>query len=149
MDAGDAVLAPRMKAVCRRAFAIHTRRDTLTASTLSQSRGALQRRVTRCLARQPPNPHGRRLQKRDAKIQEHLFLLLDDVAIPPTHNASEQAIRMRTIFRKVPNGFRSEWGRDLVAAVRSLVHTGQRQGLSAVQAIQKALAPRVSCFEPG
>jgi transposase len=149
MDAGDAVLAPRMKAVFLRALAIHKRRDTLTASTLYQYRGDLQRRVTRCLALQPPNPHGRRLQKRYAKIQDHLFLFLDDVAIPPTNNASEQAIRMSTIFRKVTNGFRSEWGRDLFAAVRSIVNTGQRQGLSAFQAIQKALAPRVSFFEPG
>jgi transposase len=149
MDAGDAVLAPRMKAVFLRACAIHKRRDTLTASTLYQYRCDLQRRVTRCLALQPPNPHGRRLQKRYAKIQDHLFLFLDDVAIPPTNNASEQAIRMSTIFRKVTNGFRSEWGRDLFAAVRSIVNTGQRQGLSAYQAIQKALAPRVSLFEPG
>jgi transposase len=149
IDAGDAVLAPRMKAVFLRAFAIHKRRDTLTASTRYQYRCDLQRRVTRCLALQPPNPHGRRLQKRYAKIQDHLFLFLDDVAIPPTNNASEQAIRMSTIFRKVTNGFRSEWGRDLFAAVRSIVNTGQRQGLSAYQAIQKALAPRVSFFEPG
>jgi transposase len=149
MDAGDAVLAPRMKAVFLRAFAIHKRRDTLTASTLYQYRCDLQRRITRCLALQPPNPHGRRLQKRYAKIQDHLFLFLDDVTIPPTNNASEQAIRMSTVFRKVTNGFRSEWGRDLFAVVRSIVNTGQRQGLSAYQAIQKALAPRVSFFEPG
>jgi transposase len=33
----------------------------------------------------------------------------------------EQAIRMSVIFRRVTNGFRSEWGRDLFAAVRSVV----------------------------
>ena len=47
-------------------------------------------------------------------------------------------MRMSTVFRKVTNGFRSEWGRDLFAAVRSVVNTGKRQGLSAYQAIQKA-----------
>ena len=149
IDAGDAVLAPRMKAVFLRAFAIHKRRDTLAASTLYQYRCDLHRRVTRCLALQPPNPHGRRLQKRYAKIQDHLFLFLEDATIPPTNNSSEQAIRMSTVFRKVTNGFRSEWGRDLFAAVRSIVNTGKRQGLSAYQAIQKALSPRVSLFEPG
>jgi hypothetical protein len=35
------------------------------------------------LALQPTNPHGRRLQKRYAKIQENLFLFLDDATIPP------------------------------------------------------------------
>ena len=90
---------------------------------------------------QPTNPHGRRLQKRDAKIRDHLFLFLDDASVPPTNNSSEHAIRLSTVFRKVTNGFRSEWGRDLFAAVRSVVNTGKRQGLSAYQAIQKALAP--------
>jgi transposase len=76
-------------------------------------------------------------------------LLLEDAAIPPTNNASEPAIRMSTVFRKVTNGFRSQWGRDLFAAVRSVVNTGQRHGLSAYQAIQKALSPLDSFFEPG
>jgi transposase len=149
LEAGDTVCAPRMKAVFLRAFAIHKRRDTLAASTLYQYRCDLQRRVSRCLALQSANPHGRRLQKRDAKIQDSLFVFLEDAAIPPTNNSSEQAIRMSTVFRKVTNGFRSEWGRDLFAAVRSVVNTGKRQGLSAYQAIQKALAPIGSLFEPG
>jgi transposase len=149
LEAGDTVFAPRMKAVLLRAFAIHKRRDTLATSPLYQYRCDLQRRVSRGLALQPATPHGRRLQKRYAKIQDSLFLFLDDATIPPTNNASEQAIRMSTIFRKVTNGFRSEWGRDLFAAVRSVVNTGKRQGLSAYQAIQKALAPIGSLFEPG
>jgi transposase len=77
-----------------------------------------------------------------------LFLFLDDAAIPPTNNASEQAIRMSTVFRKVTNGFRSAWGRALFAAVRSVVNTGTRQGLSAYQAIHKAFSPLGSLFEP-
>lgn len=64
LEAGDTVFAPRMKAVLLRALAIHKRRDTLAASTLYQYRGDLQRRIDRCLASQPTNPHGRRLQKR-------------------------------------------------------------------------------------
>jgi transposase len=138
-----------MKAVLLRAFAMHHRRDTLAASTLYQYRGDLQRRVDRCLASQPTNRQGRRLQKRYAKIRDHWFLFLEDVAIPPTNNSSEQAIRMSTVLRKVTNGLRSDWGRDLFAAVRSVVNTGKRHGLSAYQAIQKALSPISSLFEPG
>jgi transposase len=149
LEAGDTVFAPRMQRVLLRAFAIHKRRDTIAASTLYQYRCDLKRRVNRCLALQPTNPHGQRLQKRYAKIQEHLFLFLADASIPPTNNASEQAIRMSTVFRKVTNGFRSDWGRDLFAAVRSVVNTGKRHGLAAFQAIQKALSPRGSLFEPG
>ena len=149
LEAGDTMFAPRMQAVLLQAFAIHKCRDTLAASTLYQSRGDLQRRVNRGLALQPTTPHGRRRQQRYAKIQDHLCLFLDDAAIPPTNNSSEQAIRMSTVFRKVTNGFRSDWGRDLFAAVRSVVNTGKRQGLSAYQAIRKALSPLSSLFEPG
>jgi transposase len=77
-----------------------------------------------------------------------LFLFLDDPTIPPTHNSSEHAIRMSTVLRKVTKGFRSDWGRDLFAAVRSIVNTGQRHGLSAFQAIQKALSSASSLFDP-
>jgi hypothetical protein len=42
-----------------------------------------------------------------------------------------------------------DWGRDLFAAVRSVVNTGKRHGLSAFQAIQRALSPVGSLFDPG
>jgi transposase len=48
LEAGDTVFAPRMKRILLRAFAIHKRRDTLAASTLSQYRCDLRRRVARC-----------------------------------------------------------------------------------------------------
>jgi transposase len=81
-EAGDTVFAPRMKAVLLRSCTMHTRRDTLATSTLYRYRCDLQRRVDRCLASQPTNVHGRRLQQRDAKIQANGFLLLDDASIP-------------------------------------------------------------------
>jgi transposase len=101
------------------------------------------------LTLEPDHRHGRRLKKRYTKIKGPRFVFLRDAAVPPTNNSSEQAIRMSTIFRKVTNGFRSDWGRDLFAAVRSVVNTGKRQGLSAYQAIQKALSPLSSFFAPG
>ena len=61
--------------------------------------------------------------------------------MPPTHTSSVQAIRMSTVFRNVTNGLRSDWGPDLFAAVRSVVNTGKRRGLSAFQAIQKRFLP--------
>jgi transposase len=79
-------------------------------------------------------------------VRDNLFLFLEDTTIPPTNNASEQALRWSVIFRKITNGFRSEWGRDLFADVRSIVNTGKRQGLSAFQAILTALNPLESLF---
>jgi transposase len=49
----------------------------------------------------------------------------------------------------VTNGFRSDWGRDLFANVRSVVNTGKRQGLSAFKSIMAALNPLGSLFSLG
>ena len=57
--------------------------------------------------------------------------------------------RWSVIFRKVTNGFRSDWGRDLFAAVRSIVNTGKRQGFSAFESILIALNPLKSLFPLG
>ncbi|MDM8562002.1 transposase [Candidatus Marithioploca araucensis] len=114
----------------------------------NQYRCDLKRRLSKCLDIQPTHKDGIRLKKRYTKIQDSLFLFLENASVPPTNNSSEQAIRMSTIFRKVTNGFRSDWGKDLFANVRSVVNTGKRQGLSAFQSISKALSPLVSFFTP-
>ncbi len=59
--------------------------------------------------------------------------------VPSTNNGSERDIRPSTIFRQVTSGFRSRWGGDLYAGVRSTLNKGRRQGLSALQAIQAAI----------
>lgn len=148
IDAGDTVFAPLMKALFKRALAIHHRRDELADSTRYQYRLEIKRRLRKLLDLAPDQDDGRRLKKRYDNLRDNLFLFLEDATIPPTNNASEQAIRMSTLFRKVTNGFRSDWGKDLFAAVRSVVNTGKRQGLSALQSIQAAISGR-SLFQPG
>jgi transposase len=140
IDAGDTIFAPRMKAILLRAFVIHKRRDHLADSTHYQYRCDLNRRLQAALALSPTNPHGIRLHKRYAQLTDHLFLFLKDASIPPTNNQSERALRPSKIFRKVTNGFRSVWGRDLFASIRSVVNTGQRHGLNAFESITKTLS---------
>jgi transposase len=65
---------------------------------------------------------------------------MTDRDVPPTNNGSERAIRPSTTFRKVTGGSRADWGADFYAKVRSVLNTGRRQGLSAFQAIQSAIA---------
>lgn len=148
IDAGDTVFAPVMKRLLLRALSIHKRRESLAPSTLYQYRLDIRRRLRQHLKLQPDQADGIRLRNRYDEIQDHLFVFLDDGTVPPTNNSSEQAIRMSTVFRKVTHGFRSEWGRDLFAAVRSVINTGKRQGLSALKAIQTALSPGLSLFQP-
>ena len=77
--------------------------------------------------------------KRYQKIRTHLLHFLDDETVPPTNNSSEQALRWSVVFRKVTHGFRSNWGAELFAQVRSIVNTERRQGISAFDAIFRAL----------
>jgi transposase len=104
LEAGDTLCAPRMKARLLRAFAMHQRRDTLAASTRYQYRGDLQRRVDRRWSHQPTNPHGKRLQKRYAKIRDHLCLFLDDASVPPNEQLKRAC---HSHEHRVPEGH--EW----------------------------------------
>jgi len=146
IEAGDDIFSARMKRILIWAIAVRRRWDTLAASTQYQYLCRLYRQLEAVLALSPTQSDGIRLQNRYRDLRENLFLFLEDTTIPPTNNASEQALRLSVIFRKVTNGFRSEWGRDLFADVRSIVNTGKRQGLSAFQAISHALNPAKSLF---
>jgi transposase len=56
-----------------------------------------------------------------------------------TNNESERALRPSGIFRRVTNGFRSEWGAKVYADLCSVVATGRLAGRSALAAIRDAL----------
>lgn len=140
IEAGDAVFAPPLKRLLLCAVAIARRRAALTDATLRQYRQRLERRLDAIMAAPPSNQHGIRLRKRFGGVREHLFTCITERAAPATNNGSERALRPSVIFRKVTNGFRSEWGRDLYAAVRSVIGTSQRANLSPFEAIRNALA---------
>ena len=46
------------------------------------------------------------------------------------------------VYRKVTGGFRSAWGPDLCAAVKSVVGTAARHGIDAYHAIHAVLSGR-------
>ncbi len=144
IDAGDELFAPRMKRLLLRAIAVNRRRQTLAASTLGQYRSRFRGSLREILNLKPKSPEGQRLLKRYQKIRQHLLLFLDDETVPPTNNSSEQALRWSVVFRKVTHGFRSDWGAELFAQVRSLVNTARRQGMSAFEAISRALTSHQS-----
>ena len=123
IDAGDDILSPMMKRLLLRAIAIGKRRDRLKVGTLLQYRADLERRMDAIMKLPPTNRHGIRLRKRFAKIRSNLFVFVTDRDVPYTNNASERALRPSVVFRKVTNGFRSQWGGQLFAAVRSVVDT--------------------------
>lgn len=139
IDTGDELFAPRMKRLFLKAIALQRRRPSLATSTVEQYCARLRGSLREILNLQPKSVEGQRLLKRYQKIRAHLLLFLTDETIPPTNNSSEQALRWSVVFRKVTHGFRSDWGAELFAQVRSLVNTAKRQGISAFDAISRAL----------
>jgi transposase len=141
IDAGDTVFAPRMKRLLLRAFVIAKRRKDLAESTRRCYRSRLNRDLDAILARPVKHKDGCRLRKRYRKHRDSLFTFLEHPEIAPDNNSSERTLRPTATYRKVTGGFRSTWGADLYAAIRSTVGTAAKQGIHAFDAIRAALQP--------
>ena len=141
IDHGDTIFAPGFKALLKDACAVGRRRPNLADATIAAHRRRLEKELDRLLACKPTDAEGRKL--RDAVALDcrgKLFVFLKRRNVEPTNNESERALRPSVIFRKVTNGFRSEWGARAYAALCSIVETGRRNGRSALTAIRDALA---------
>ena len=112
----------------------------LRDSTLRQYRADLDRRLDRVLALPRQGVAADRLRRRIARDRAHLFVFVTERDVPATNNVSDRALRPSVIFRKVTNGFRSEWGADTYAAFRSVVSTAKANGHSVLNDLRKALA---------
>ena len=139
IDEGDAVLGPGLKGLLKRACAIGRRRPELKDSTLKAYEADLDRRLDRLLALNPTHKAGRKLQKTFKEIRSHLFVFVTHRELTATNNGSERALRPCAIYRKVTNGFRSEWAAKLYADVRSAIETGRRRCIRAIDAIRLTL----------
>jgi transposase len=82
-----------------------------------------------------------RLWVRFREHREHLFKFLYDPAVPPTNNASEQALRPSVVHRKVTGGFRSDWGAEAHAIVTTVLDTARKRGADLLATLHTALGP--------
>lgn len=139
IEAGDTVFAPRMKLLLLRAFVLARRRHRLAESTRCSYRQRLDRELDAIMRLAPSNRHGQRLRKRYARWRGHLFTFLDYPEVSADNNGSERELRPTATYRKVTGGFRSKWGADFFAAVRSIIGTAARRGIDAYQAIKMVL----------
>ncbi len=144
IDAGDTIFAPRMKALLLRAVVLARRRKRLAESTRRSYLRRLDHDLNAIMGLAPGNPHGKRLRKRYGKVRNSLFTFLTHPDAPPDNNGSERELRPTATYRKVTGGFRSKWGADLFAGVRSVVGTAARRGLDAYQAIYEVLGGDLS-----
>jgi transposase len=139
IEAGDAVFAPRLKALLLRAVVLARRHRGLAESTRREYRRRLERALDAVMALAPSNQHGQRLRRRYGRLREHLFTFLDHPEVTADNNGSERELRPTATYRKVTGGFRSDWGADLYAAVRSVIGTAARRGIDAYRAIRATL----------
>ena len=139
IDAGDSVFAPRMKALLLRAVVLARRHRDLAESTRRTYRTRLDHDLNRVMVLAPTQRDGRRLRKRYGKVREHLFTFLVHPEITADNNSSERELRPTATYRKVTGGFRSDWGADLFAAVRSIIGTAKRRGIDPYSAIRNTL----------
>ena len=139
IDTGDLIFAPGLKGLLKRACAIGRRRDALADATLKAYAADLDRRLDRLMSLVSTDRAGIRLQKIIRKTRRHLFVFVTNRAITATNNGSERALRPCVIYRKITNGFRSEWGAALYADIRSVVETARRRSIRAIDAIRLTL----------
>lgn len=147
IDAGDTVFAPQFKALLLDACAVGRRRSSLADPTIAAHRRRLANNLARLLDCAPTVAAGRKLRDAiDLEARDKLLVFLMRRDVEPTNNASERALRMSVIFRKVTNGFRSTWGAKVYADVCSIVGTARITGKTALAAIRVALAaPAPAC----
>ena len=140
IDCGDDAFAPGVKKLLASACAIGQRRPRLADTTLRSYAAKLETRLDALLRIIPASDQGKKFQAAIKKYRQNLFVFVTIRAIPPTNNGSERALRPCVIYRKVTNGFRSEWGARLYANIRSVTETARRRATPILDAIRLTLS---------
>ena len=142
IDAGDTIFAVPFKRYLQKLCAIGRRRPQLADATIKAYARDLKRELDGLLALKPSNAEGSHLRAAiEVDAHDKLLVFLTRRDVEPTNNVSERALRPSVIFRKVTNGFRSNWGAKVYADLRSIVATGRIKGRSPLASLRDALAP--------
>ena len=140
IECGDDVIGPDLRHLLGEACKIAARRDELSDATLKSYACRLEARLDKIMARTPTHPASVKLKEMIRRTRRHLFVFMTVRELPATNNGSEQAIRPAVIFRKVTYCFRSVWGAELYADIRSVIETGRRRAIDGFEAIRLTLA---------
>jgi transposase len=139
VDAGDTGFAPGFLALLKRACRLGPLRDRLSDAQLAACHRKLVKKLSELLQRPATHPKGAKLQKAMARGRGNLFLFVTNRALEPTNNGSERALRPCVTFRKIIGGFRTAWGANLYADIRSVLETARRRRIPPLQAIRLTL----------
>jgi transposase len=123
-------------------------RGELWGAAYTAAVAAIERRCDALLATPVAGAEASRLWVRFREHREHLFVFLYDPTVPPTNNASEQALRNSVVHRKVTGGFRSDWGADAHAIVTTVLDTARKRREDLLTTLHTALGAPVT-IPPG
>jgi transposase len=141
IDAHRCAWAYRFQALLFRAQRLGKQRDTMPPHAYGCQVIAIEHACDTLLAQVPRSPDSQNLRRRFLLHRDHLFTFLLIPNVPPTNNASEQALRNSVIYRKVTGGFRSDWGAAAYANVVSVIETARRRGQNLLDTLLSLLVP--------
>ncbi|MFP1133204.1 IS66 family transposase [Asticcacaulis sp. W401b] len=136
IDCGDTVFAPKIRDHLRWCIRVGHRSGDLKDGTLRAYAAKADDKLDKILAIPTAHPAGAYLKKQIKAWRTKFFVFMTDPRVPPTNNVSEREIRPSVVFRKVTNGFRSQWGADIHAGYRSITGTARLRGLMPYAAIR-------------
>ena len=139
IDEGDGVFAPALRHFIGMACDEASRRDKWNDATLQIHRRRLEAELDRILALTPVHRAGLKWRSTIEKLRPNLLVFMSNRAVPATNNESERSLRPCATYRKITNGFRSQWGARQYADIRAVIETARRQSIGALQAIRNAL----------
>jgi transposase len=127
----------------------HQRDDgALRGAAYTAALTAIERRCDALLTTPVEGAEASRLWVRFREHRASLFVFLYDPAVPPTNNASEQALRHSVVHRKVTGGFRSDWGADAHAIVTTVLDTARKRADDLLTTLHAALG-QPAAIPPG
>ncbi len=121
---------------------------TLRGAAYTAAVAAIERRCDALLATPVEGAEASRLWVRFREHRDSLFVFLYDAAVPPTNNASEQALRHSVVHRKVTGGFRSDWGAEAHAILTTVLDTARKRGEDLLYTLHAAIGQPVA-IPPG
>ncbi|RZF61131.1 IS66 family transposase [Sphingomonas populi] len=136
IDCGDTIFAPKIRDHLRWAIRVGKRRHQLKPSTLASYAARADTKLSQLMRAPVAHPAGKILLRQIKAWRTKFFVFLTNRDVPATNNISEREIRPSVVFRKVTNGFRSDWGAQIHAGYRSVTGTARLSGQSALGAIR-------------
>lgn len=148
IDNHDCQWAKNVQQLLYQSMKLKQERLTYEAARFQKKVEDCEKQLDQLLEVYPGHADSERLRHRFVKHRKALLLFLHREDVPPTNNASEQALRNSVIYRKVTGGFRSDWGAELYANVISILETARRQGRDIFQTLLAILQGQAVFAEP-